>query len=278
MRIWGVLNVTPDSFSDGGAIATPEAAVALARRMVADGAAVLDVGGESRRPFARPVSEAEEMARVLPVVEALRDAVRIPISVDTRRPAVFRAAHRLGASVWNDVTALSGDPGSVRAAADLGVTVVLMHMRGTPETMQVAPAYDDVVGDVTADLEAAARRAVDGGVAPGRIVLDPGIGFGKNLDHNIDLLRGVGRLRGLGFPLLVGASRKSFLGTLCARPDPRDRDHATTAVTTWLVLAGVDAVRVHDVRAAADAVRVAEALGRAGAGPAAAAAGTDAPT
>jgi dihydropteroate synthase len=258
----GVINVTPDSFSDGGRFGDVEAAVSHARKLIADGAGILDIGGESTRPGAEPVPEDEEIARVVPLIRALAAETATPISIDTMKPSVARAAIAAGACLWNDVSALTWAPDSLAAAADLGCEVVLMHMRGDPRTMQQAPRYDDVVAEVRAWLAARAEAAMLAGVDRRRIWLDPGIGFGKTLKHNLALLARLDRLADLGFPILLGASRKSFL----ARIDPRaataaDRLGGSLAVALAGARAGVAAVRVHDVRETVQALRVQEAIG-----------------
>lgn len=252
--VMGVLNVTPDSFSDGGRYADADAAAAKGREMAAAGAAIVDVGGESTRPGAEPVTVEEELRRVLPVVERLRG---VPVSVDTRHAAVAAAALDAGAGVINDVSS-GGDPEMFALAAARGAGLVLMHMRGDPRTMQEAPRYDDVVGEVEAYLLERAAAAERAGVERARILLDPGIGFGKTLWHNLELLRALPRLSSHGYPLLVGASRKSFLGQVTGRPVERRHD-ATTAAVALSVYLGAAVVRAHDVDAAIDAVRVAHA-------------------
>ena len=216
-RLWGVVNITPDSFSDGGRSADSSAAIAHGRQLAAEGADVLDIGGESTRPGAEPVSAAEELSRVLPVVEVLGAVA--PVSIDTTKPQVARAAVAAGATIWNDVRALRA-PGALEAAAELGCGVVLMHMRGEPRTMQDAPAYADVTGEVEAFLLARAAAAMAAGVARERIVLDPGIGFGKTPAHNLRLLADLPRLASHGFPVLVGASRKRTVAAI----DPSARE------------------------------------------------------
>lgn len=246
-KIMGVVNVTPDSFSDGGRFFDPTRAVAHGLELAAQGADLLDVGGESTRPGAEPVGVAEEIARVLPVIEGLAPA-GVPISIDTLKPEVARAAVGAGASIWNDVTSLSG-PGSLEAAAELGCGVVLMHMRGEPRTMQDAPRYGDVVGEVEAYLLARAEAAVAAGVARDKLWIDPGIGFGKILAHNVDLLRSLSRLAGHGFPLLLGVSRKSFLkGIDASALEVSDRLGGSLAAALWGASQGASVLRVHDVR------------------------------
>ena len=262
VRVMGVLNVTPDSFSDGGRYGEPAAALSRARQLIADGADMLDVGGESTRPGAEPVTEADEIARVVPLIAAIRAESAIPISVDTMKPAVARAAIAAGASLWNDVTALTHSPESLAAAAELGCEVVLMHMQGEPGAMQAEPYYDDVVGEVAAFLAARAEAALAAGVARERIWLDPGIGFGKHMiRHNLPLLAGLEVIVGLGFPVLLGVSRKSFIGALDGGKRGADeRLGGSIAGALWGAQAGVAAVRVHDVRETVQALGVWRAI------------------
>jgi dihydropteroate synthase len=260
-RVMGVVNVTPDSFSDGGRFFDADAALAHARRLLAEGADMLDVGGESTRPGAAPVSVEDEIARVVPLVRALRAETAAPISVDTMKPQVARAAVAAGASLWNDVTALRHAPDSLAVAAELGCEVVLMHMQGEPQTMQAEPRYDDVVGEVTAFLAARAEAALAAGVARERIWLDPGIGFGKDmLSHNLPLIAGLDRIVALGFPVLLGVSRKRFIGALDQDAAPDQRLGGSIAAALAGVVAGAAAVRVHDVRETVQALRVWEAI------------------
>lgn len=247
--VMGVLNVTPDSFSDGGRYLDPDAAVARGLQMTAEGADVVDVGGESSRPGARPVPEAEELARVRPVVEAL--APRVRVSVDTVKPAVAEAAVAAGATLVNDISARLWP-----LAAEAGVGWVAMHMQGEPATMQDDPHYDDVVGEVHDFLRRRAGEALDAGVP--EVWVDPGIGFGKTADHNLALLRHLGELAASGHPVLVGTSRKGFLGRLTAAadgtpPPADDRVAASLATATWVMVAGASMVRVHDVAATVQA-------------------------
>lgn len=261
----GVVNVTPDSFSDGGRFVGPEAAVAHARALIADGADMLDIGGESTRPGAAPVSEAVEIARVSPLIVAIRAESAIPLSIDTMKPAVARAAMAAGATIWNDVTALRFAPDSLAAAADLGCEVVLMHMLGEPGTMQAEPRYHDVVSEVAAFLAARAEAAMAAGVARDRIWLDPGIGFGKHMiRHNLPLLGGLDRVVALGFPVLLGASRKSFIGALDGVRPAGERLGGSIAAALTGAAAGVAAVRVHDVRETVQALKVWAAITQAG--------------
>jgi dihydropteroate synthase len=260
-RVMGVVNVTPDSFSDGGRFFDADAALAHARRLLAEGADMLDVGGESTRPGAAPVSVEDEIARVVPLVRALRAETTAPISVDTMKPQVARAAVAAGASLWNDVTALRHAPDSLAVAAELGCEVVLMHMQGEPQTMQAEPRYDDVVAEVTAFLAARAEAALAAGVARERIWLDPGIGFGKDmLSHNLPLIAGLDRIVALGFPVLLGVSRKRFIGALDQDAAPDQRLGGSIAAALAGVVAGAAAVRVHDVRETVQALRVWQAI------------------
>jgi dihydropteroate synthase len=256
--LMGVLNVTPDSFSDGGAFADLETALLHGRRMAAEGAAIVDVGGESTRPGARPVSAELELARVLPVIAGLA-AEGIPVSVDTSKAEVARAALIAGAVLVNDVTALRGDPEMASVIADAGADLCLMHMLGEPRTMQDAPTYRDVVAEVESFLAERAEVAVAAGVREERLVLDPGIGFGKTLAHNLELLRALPRLARLG-PLLLGVSRKRFLGALTGREIAADRVAASVAAALYCYRGGARLLRVHDVGATADALAVERAL------------------
>ena len=259
--VMGIVNVTPDSFYDGGRFYDPGQAVAHAVRLVEDGADLLDIGAESTRPGALRVNDEEEQRRLIPVVAAIAKAVSVPISVDTSKAAVARAAIDAGAAIVNDVTALRGDEEMVEVVAKTGVGLVLMHMQGTPETMQQAPHYNDVVEDVTRFLREQARIAMDRGVARERIVLDPGIGFGKTLAHNVDLLANLQAFLQLGFPVLVGASRKGFIGQLTGQP-VEGRAWGTAGVVALAVEHGASILRVHDVGPMKDVVTVADAIAR----------------
>jgi dihydropteroate synthase len=253
----GIVNVTPDSFSDGGRFLEAAAALDHARRLIADGADILDLGAESTRPGAAPVSEAEEIDRLAPLVAALRAESDIAISVDTMKPGVARAALVAGASMWNDVTALAFAPDSLSLAADLGCEIVLMHMQGEPRTMQDDPRYDDVVGEVEDFLLARAEAAMAAGVARERILLDPGIGFGKTAAHNIALLAATPRLVGHGFPVMIGASRKRFIAALDpAAAAPQARLGGSLAAALLAADGGASVVRVHDVRETVQALTV----------------------
>jgi dihydropteroate synthase len=258
----GIVNVTPDSFSDGGEWFEREAAIAHGRRLAEEGAGILDVGGESTRPFSDPVPLDEERARVVPVIEALA-GTEAQLSVDTMKLDVARDAIAAGATFVNDVTAFRHDPALAALVAEHGCDCCLMHMLGDPRTMQVDPRYDDVVSEVKAFLEERAAFAVAEGVAPERIALDPGIGFGKTVEHNLELLRRLDEIVALGFPVMVGTSRKGFLGRLTGREDPHDRVAATVATNVLALERGATLFRVHDVGATADALTVAAATLRA---------------
>jgi dihydropteroate synthase len=260
--VMGVLNVTPDSFSDGGRFFSADEAVEEGVRMAAAGAALIDVGGESTRPGAEPVSAEEEVRRVLPVIERLRAAVSAVISVDTSKPDVMTAAAAAGAGLINDVRALSA-PGAIAAAAASGCALCLMHMQGEPRTMQLAPHYADVVSEVRAFLAGRVRACRSAGIAAERLLVDPGFGFGKNLEHNLTLLRHLSQLACDGVPVLVGLSRKSMLGTLTQRA-PAQRVYGSVALAVIAALGGARIVRAHDVAATVDALRVVAAVGQAG--------------
>jgi dihydropteroate synthase len=259
-RIMGVLNVTPDSFSDGGEWFDRDAAVARGRELLAQGAAIVDVGGESTRPGAAPVPVADELARVVPVIETLAaHAGDAQVSIDTSKAEVARAALAAGATFVNDVTALRGDPDMAGVVADAGCDVCLMHMLGDPRTMQDDPRYDDVVDEVRAFLGERLEAATAAGIAEERVLLDPGIGFGKTLEHNLELLRRLEELTTLGRPLVVGTSRKSFLGRITGRDDPHQRVVGTVATNVLAYERGAAVCRVHDVAATRDALAVAAA-------------------
>jgi dihydropteroate synthase len=255
--VMGVINVTPDSFSDGGEWLDPDAAIAHGRELVGQGAAILDIGGESTRPGAEPVSAAEELRRVLPVLEGLADS-GARMSIDTSKAAVAAAAIDAGATIVNDVTALRGDVEMAALVAERGCDVCLMHMLGEPRTMQRDPSYDDVVDDVRAFLAARLQHAVAQGIDEQRVWLDPGIGFGKTIDHNLELLSRLHEIVALGRPVVVGTSRKSFLGAITGR-DAGDRVAATIATNVLALARGASIFRVHDVAEAHDALAVAAA-------------------
>ncbi len=257
-RIMGILNVTPDSFSDGGRFLGREDALRQVDSMLADGADIIDIGGESTRPGARAVPVEEELARVVPVIEALRERSDAFVSVDTSKPAVMRAAVAAGADMINDVRALR-EAGALEAAADLQTPVCLMHMQGEPRTMQQQPRYDDVVKDVREFLEQRLAACQQAGIARDRIVLDPGFGFGKSLQHNLELFRELPQLQASGQPLLVGVSRKSMIGAVLDIP-VAERMAASVALAGLAVWLGASIIRAHDVRETRDAVRMIHAL------------------
>jgi dihydropteroate synthase len=256
--VMGVLNVTPDSFSDGGRFPDSAAAVAYGVRLAEEGAAFIDVGGESTRPGAPPVTAAEELARVMPVIEGLRARTEAVISIDTTKPEVMRAAAAAGAGLINDVRAL-GEPGGVEAAVDSGCAVCLVHMQGEPRTMQRAPSYTDVTREVASFLESRVRACRAAGIDSARILIDPGFGFGKTLEHNLQLLRTLPALAALGPPLLVGLSRKSMLGTLTGRT-AGERLAGSLTLAVLAVQGGARIVRAHDVAATVDALKVVAAV------------------
>lgn len=263
--VMGILNLTPDSFSDGGRYTTSGAAVAAAEAMVEAGADLIDLGGESTRPGAEPVPVDEELRRVVPVVERLAGLLPVPLSIDTTKPEVAEAALAAGAEVVNDISGLWAAPELAQVAAHHRAGLILMHRRGDPRTMQVAPAYDDLWGEVLAYLEEGVNRAAAAGIPRSRLVVDPGFGFGKTLDHNLELLRHLDELKVLGLPVLVGTSRKSFIGEVLD-VQVGERVEGTLATLALAVARGADFVRVHDVSPAVRAVRMADAVVRGGAG------------
>jgi dihydropteroate synthase len=252
--VMGILNITPDSFSDGGVFLSRENAIAHARRMADEGADIIDVGGESTRPGAQPVSAQEEMDRVIPVIEALRGKISLPISIDTSKPEVMRAAVAAGAGFINDVRALR-DAGALAAAASLQVPVCLMHMQGEPRGMQENPRYRDVLSDIGDFLRARLQAAQVAGIPAQRLVIDPGFGFGKTLEHSLELLRGLKKLQTLGAPILVGLSRKSLIGKALGLP-VEGRLHASVALALMAVQNSARLVRVHDVGPTVEALRM----------------------
>lgn len=256
--VMGILNVTPDSFSDGGRFTDIDAVRREAECMARDGAAIIDIGGESTRPGADDISEDRELERVIPVIEAIRDTVDLPLSIDTSKAGVMREAVAAGAAMINDVFALQED-GALNAAAALGVPICLMHMQGMPRTMQDAPQYDDVVADVTAFLTDRVSKCQDAGIDAALIIVDPGFGFGKTHSHNVELLANLRQLQNLGRPVMVGLSRKSTLGKLTGR-DIDDRLSASICAAVIAVMQGAQIVRVHDVRETVDALRVVAAV------------------
>lgn len=259
-QIMGILNVTPDSFSDGGKFDEVDRAVAHARKLIADGADILDIGGESTRPGAKEICVQEEISRTAPVIRALRAAgIEAQISIDTRKPDVAVAAIKAGANIWNDVSALTFDPRSEAMAADLGCPVILMHAQGLPETMQDNPQYEDVVRDIIDWLEGRIDAAVRAGVIKSNIIIDPGIGFGKRHEDNLSIFARLDDFHALGCPILMGASRKSFIGRIDGS-DAETRLGGSLASALWSAALGADILRVHDVSETAQAVKVWEAM------------------
>ncbi|NPB09797.1 MAG: dihydropteroate synthase [Thermodesulfobacteria bacterium] len=254
----GILNVTPDSFSDGGLYHRVDRALFRVEEMVSAGVDLIDVGGESTRPFAKPVPAEEELARVIPVIEAVRKRFDIPISIDTYKARVAREALAAGADIVNDVSALRFDPEMVRVLVETGAPVILMHMKGTPQTMQLDPHYEDVVAEIKDFLQERKEFAISNGVQAEKIILDPGIGFGKRFEDNLAIIKHVDEFSSLG-PVLLGPSRKAFLGEILGK-EARERDAGTMAVVAYAALKGVDLVRVHNVEMAVDTLKVIQAL------------------
>lgn len=260
--LMGVLNVTPDSFSDGGLFHSLDAAIAQARSLVAAGADMLDIGGQSTRPNAIEISLDEELDRVVPTIQAVRQETDIPISIDTTRAAVAQAAIAAGADIVNDISGATYDADMLPTVAALGVPLVLMHLRGNPQTMQQLTDYDDVIGDILTVLQSRLEAAIACGIDRTRLVIDPGIGFAKTYSQNLEILRRLPELRVLGCPLLVGVSRKSFIGHLLNQPDPQKRVWGTAAACCAAIVGGADLLRVHDVRELKEVCRVADAVFR----------------
>lgn len=258
--LMGIVNVTPDSFSDGGRFFDPAAAIDHGLRLAAEGAAILDVGGESTRPYSQPVTEAEELRRTIAVVQALVEQTNVPISIDTSKAAVAREAIAAGAQIINDVTGLSGDPAMLSLARETNVGVCAMHMQGTPQTMQDNPAYDDVVAEIHSYLAQRLASLLVAGISHDRICLDPGIGFGKTHEHNLTLLRNCWRFHDLGCPILVGHSRKGFIGKVL-EDKTADRTAGNIGVSLALARQGIHVLRVHDVEATLHALRLFDAAG-----------------
>jgi dihydropteroate synthase len=258
-QVMGILNLTPDSFSDGGRFVARDAALCHAEQMVEQGAAIIDIGGESTRPGAQPVSVEEELERVVPVVEALAGEIAVPISVDTLKPAVMREAVDAGAGLINDVMALQA-PGAIETVAELGVPVCLMHMQGEPRTMQQEPHYQDVVAEVYDFLAERVAACEAGGIRRDRLLLDPGFGFGKALDHNLSLLKHLRSLGSFGLPLLVGISRKSMIGALLGGASVDQRVGGSVSAAVVAVMQGATIIRAHDVRQTVEALKVAAAV------------------
>lgn len=261
--IMGIVNTTPDSFSDGGALKNFDDALNHALRLIDEGADIIDIGGESTRPGAKEVSEAKEIERTIELIQLVRTKSDIPISIDTRKPKIAELAIKAGANMWNDVSALSFDPKSVETAASLNVPIVLMHYQGLPENMQDNPIYRDVVAEVLAFLTQRVASAINGGVTRNNLVLDPGIGFGKNLNHNLELIANLQKFAALGLPILFGASRKNFIKLIDEKAiDPKNRIGGSIASAIIAAAKGASIVRVHDVAQTKQALLVYEALAR----------------
>lgn len=261
VRVMGILNVTPDSFSDGGRFVSEKALLDQAAVMVAAGADIIDIGGESSRPFAKPVPVEKEMARVVGAIKSIRKYHSIPLSIDTTKAAVAQKALEAGADFINDISALRFDPEMISLVRRTDVPVIIMHMKGTSADMQVAPFYEDVVAEISTFLEERLRWAEERGVERDRFIVDPGIGFGKTVTHNLTILNRLGEFKKIGCPLLVGHSRKAFIGSILGR-EVDDRDVATAAISALCVLNGASIVRVHDVDKTVQAVRMVEAITR----------------
>ncbi|MBW2644950.1 MAG: dihydropteroate synthase [Deltaproteobacteria bacterium] len=258
--VMGILNVTPDSFSDGGLYVDLDKAVVHGESLEADGADIIDVGGVSTRPFSEPVPVEEEIKRVVPVIKKLSQRVSIPISIDTTRAEVANRAIEAGAVIVNDIGALRLDPALGSLVADADIPIILMHMQGTPQTMQISPHYDDVMGDIIDFLSDSINLAVSKGIRRENIIIDPGIGFGKTANHNLTIIKELERLNSLERPILIGASRKAFIGEVLGVKEPARRDIGSLAVTAVSVMNGASIVRAHDVKRSVEVVRMAEAI------------------
>jgi len=260
-HIMGVINVTPDSFSDGGKYLQRDKAIEHGLRMAGDGADIIDVGGESTRPYSKKISLEEELDRVIPVIKGLSEKIDIPISIDTYKSEVASEALRAGASVINDISALKFDPRMISIAADAGVPVILMHMKGTPKDMQDNPLYENLVHDIITFLKKAIERAVKGGISEELIIVDPGIGFGKSFDHNLEILKELNRFQSIGRPLLLGTSRKAFIGHILDK-HTHERDNGTMATIAAGIMNGAQMVRVHNVKMTREVVKIVDAVKR----------------
>ncbi|MBU1053150.1 MAG: dihydropteroate synthase [Proteobacteria bacterium] len=266
-RIMGIVNITPDSFSDGGLFFNPASAIAHGEKLAQQGADILDIGGESSRPFSEPVLEEEEIRRVIPVIEKLAKRISIPISIDTTKAIVAKHAIDAGASIINDISALHSDEKIAEVAAKYGVPLILMHMKGTPENMQLSPHYDNLFGEIKNYLKDAAEKAVNCGVDKSKIIIDPGIGFGKTIEHNLLLIKNLSELTELDFPILIGVSRKAFIRNILKnktknelKPQDPAVETGTQAAIAVAVLAGANIVRVHDVANTVSTVRIIDAI------------------
>ncbi|MBD3380522.1 MAG: dihydropteroate synthase [Candidatus Omnitrophica bacterium] len=257
--IMGILNVTPDSFSDGGELPDTVSAVKRAERMLADGADLIDIGGESTRPGALPVKVSEELERVVPVIKAIKKELGAVISVDTYKSGVARAALDEGADLVNDISGLNADPSMAGVIAHSGAACILMHMKGTPRTMQKAPFYSDIIDEITGSLKGSVSKAEEAGIDPEKIIIDPGIGFGKTVEDNLILIRHLDRMSSVGKPIMIGTSRKSFIGAITGR-SVKERIHGTVASVCAAVLNGASIVRVHDVGEVSDALKIIDAI------------------
>jgi dihydropteroate synthase len=260
-HVMGIVNVTPDSFSDGGRFFEPGKAIEQGIAMASHGADIIDIGGESTRPYSKRISVEEELNRVIPVIEGMRKQVKVPISIDTLKAQVAREALRSGASMVNDISALRSDPQMVRVVAEAGVPIVLMHMKGAPEDMQVQPMYDEVLSEIVGFLRSALDQAKQGGVSQDLTIVDPGIGFGKTFEHNLEIIRGLKQLQCLGRPVLVGTSRKAFIGHILKK-DVEARETGTMATVAAAVMNGAHIVRAHDVEKTVETVRMIDAIKR----------------
>jgi len=260
VQVMGIVNITPDSFSDGGKVSDENTLLALVDHMVDSGADIIDIGGESTRPFAPQVTLQEELDRVIPAIRAIRSRHLIPISIDTTKAEVARRAIEAGADIINDISALRHDPAMVAVAAQHQVPVIIMHMQGTPRSMQINPTYNDVVAEICDALAERIQWAENHGVARDRIIIDPGIGFGKTVSHNLTILRELRQFTTLGCPVLIGHSRKSFIGTILAIDDPAGRDEATAVISALCACNGASIIRVHDVARTVLAVKMACAI------------------
>lgn len=260
VRIMGILNVTPDSFSDGGHFADLDSAISQAEKLIADGADILDVGGESTRPFADAVNVEEELRRVIPVIKAVRNKYPTPISIDTTKAIVAREALKSGATIINDVSALRKDPEMMTLVRETSVPVIIMHMQGTPADMQVKPTYENVIQEIIRFFRERINQITGEGIHRKRLILDPGIGFGKTLQHNLSILNHIDEFTSLELPMLLGHSRKRFLGDITGLPDEGERDLATAVVTALSAFKGIAMVRVHNVAATRQALQIAKAI------------------